>query len=213
MYVIKRQLGSVKMLEDLIQEYKSSLQDIHTSPKELGKMINRMSRIAKGAHGEMKVHKELVRLGKQQLLWGGIIHHDDRFKSGAIQIDHILIYGRTLFVIETKHWSEKRTKENLWDAITKTKERGNYIYNLLKIPFPDIKTKEIVVTTNHKIDLHSGKIEKQYGENVEVCSLERLWKVIQIHENYWEERWVLPLSKTQMIQMSKILLQNGASSL
>jgi len=209
MFVLKKSLGSMEMLDKLIQEYKSTKDTLHTSPKEMWKFISKISRVQKGAEGELRVQKELMRLWQTKLTWWGIIHHDDRFKSWAIQIDHILIYGRALYILETKNWSKQHTEENIQEAVDKTKDYGDYVYNIFKETFPELKTKEIIVTTHHILSFHSGQVEKRYGKQVEICWIRKLEQVIQTHERYWEERWIFPFSKKDMLAISKTLRDKG----
>lgn len=210
MFVIKRPIGSVRILQELLEKYTQELSEIHTSTGRTTQIRRKLARFASGAKWELQVFSELSRLWKTQLRWWWIIHHDDSFENDTIQIDHILIYWKTVYIFETKNWEKDFAERNIGEAVEKTKKRWDFVWRLLKDSFPWIETKEILVNTNHLIKIDSWDVEKEYWYRVDICGIKHIWGIIKQNERRREKDPFPKLQQSDMQKISKILVDNNS---
>jgi len=112
-----------KDIDSRLTNYKSfrlSLIEIQAATKSnkiefTKEVLDEISPLIAGAIGESKVEKEIMRLGVNGVLindfsatfYPPIYNSKAKDRIYSVQIDHILITGAGIFVLETKNWSEK----------------------------------------------------------------------------------------------------------
>lgn len=146
-YFVARKLGTMRqMVEFFDRDYEGEIEKYIERMEDLEEKVRKLSA---WLSWEVKVLKELSRI---KLPW--IIHHDDIIprvwiRGRPVQIDHMFVSTRCIYVIETKSWSKKYVEENPWcvdKAIKSIKDKWYNIYKFFEENwFKWIKTKEILV--------------------------------------------------------------------